>query len=74
MTFYRLYRNILPSSPEHFSIFTYTRIISTATIESLGALASRLHAHGKHGDPGTRQLVMRVMNCVCAPLFAFITR
>ena len=39
-----------------------------------GALASRLHAHGKHGDPATRQLVMRVMDCVCAPLFSFITR
>ena len=33
-----------------------------------------MHAHGKHGDPATRQVVHRIMGNVCAPLYAFITR
>ena len=40
----------------------------------IGALASRLHAHGKHGDSSTKQLVRRIMDCVCVPLFDFIIR
>ena len=39
-----------------------------------GALASRLHAYGRHGDPATRALVQRIMDGVCAPLYSMMTR
>ena len=65
----------LPSYHSLFPPLILTFLLSSSLSSYYtGALASRLHAHGKHGDPATKQLVMRIMDCVCAPLFAFVTR
>jgi hypothetical protein len=39
-----------------------------------GALVSRLFGHTQHGDPATRSLVLRVLDAVCAPLYATLSR
>lgn len=39
-----------------------------------GALVSRLYGHIQHGDPATRALVRRILDSVCAPLYAVLGR
>jgi gamma-tubulin complex component 3 len=39
-----------------------------------GALASRLHAHARHGDLQTSSFVQRLMDSVCSPLYTMCIR
>ena len=76
---------LLTLTPTHrYGIFIFSlcghrmcllaRLVDAAGPLQGGALISRLHACGKHGDNAARELVSRVMDRVCVPLFAFITR
>lgn len=50
------------------------RMVDCAQGLTGGALISRLHAFSRHGDFLSTQLVQRIMNSVCAPLYAMLTR
>eukprot|EP00899_Mesostigma_viride_P022858 jgi/Mesvir1/3757/Mv15031-RA.1 len=39
-----------------------------------GGLASAIHAHTRHGDPGVRSLVTRLLRQTCVPLFEMLRR
>jgi gamma-tubulin complex component 3 len=51
-----------------------TRLVDGANILSGGALASRLHGHGKHGDVFISSFVQRIMDHVCMPLYNMLSR
>jgi Gamma tubulin complex component N-terminal len=51
-----------------------TRLVDGALVLSGGALASRLHGHGRHGDTFTSKFVQRVMDHVCVPFYNMISR
>lgn len=50
------------------------RLVDGANVLSGGALASRLHGHGRHGDKFISIFVQRIMDHVCVPLYNMITR
>ncbi len=50
------------------------RLVDGAGVLTGGALASRLHAHARHGDMSCSDLVQRIMDSVCNPIYAMLTR
>lgn len=51
------------------------RLTEGAAVLSGGALASRLHGHGRHGDAAlVGAFIRRIMDHVCVPLYNILTR
>lgn len=55
-------------------MFLMARLVDCASTLTGGALASRLHAHSRHGDLSSSIFVQRVMDSVCAPIFSMLTK
>jgi gamma-tubulin complex component 3 len=49
-------------------------IVSFNVYKLGGALTSRLHGHAQHGDPSIRNIVQRIMDLVCSPIYSILTR
>lgn len=55
-------------------MFLMARLVDGAGPLIGGALASRLHGHALHGDPAVQQIVQRMMDSVCTPLYTILSR
>lgn len=50
------------------------RLVDGVGMLSGGALASRLHAHARHGDVTSSDVVQRIMDSVCHPIYHMLIR
>lgn len=50
------------------------RLLDCSNILSGGALASKLHAHGQHGEQVVHVFINRIMDHICIPLYNMLVR